>query len=56
MYQRSQSSIRFGLPTEAPAKAGVWGWVQSAYAAYGGEHRGVGFENSGSKPSVRVSI
>ncbi len=31
--------IRFGYPTEAPAKAGVWGWVKLAYAAQGREQR-----------------
>ncbi len=29
--------IGFGVPIEAPAKAGVWGWVKPAYAAKGRE-------------------
>ncbi len=27
------NSIRSDIPTEAPAKAGVWGWVKPAYTA-----------------------
>ncbi len=30
--------MRSDIPTEAPAKAGVWGWVKPAYAAAGGEN------------------
>ncbi len=39
MYRRSEKSDCFDYPTEAPAKAGVWGWVKPAYAANGREER-----------------
>ncbi len=37
MYQRFRNSVCFDILTEAPAKAGVWGWVKLAHTATGGE-------------------
>ncbi len=45
MYRQPRNSIRFGSPIEAPAKAGVWGWVKPACAAKGGERRGADFSS-----------
>ncbi len=39
MYRQSKNSVRFGFPTEVPAKAGVWGWVQNCIRGQGREER-----------------
>ncbi len=39
MYRQSGNSVRFGFSTEAPAKAGVRGWVKTGYTAKGREER-----------------
>ncbi len=56
MYQLSGNSVRFGSPTEVPAKAGVWGWVQTEYAARGREENSNLIYKQGRKTLVQEGI
>ncbi len=45
MYRLLQDPSELRVPTEAPAKAGVWGWVKFVNAAKGRECAAVECEN-----------